>query len=112
MLLAFPAVFTLVLTLVAAVLLISELLRPDLIALIVMVILGLAGIVSPPGNFFWFQRIGGDNPSGDFDHFRRSPSDRRQSLAWKIDVWAEPSIRISPGTDNHAGFCPDISVYE
>jgi len=47
MVLNFSAIFTLILTLVAAILLISELLRPDLIALIVMVILGLVGTVSP-----------------------------------------------------------------
>jgi di/tricarboxylate transporter len=51
----YPAIFTLILTLVAAVLLISELLRPDLIALIVMVILGLAGIVSPQDTFSGFS---------------------------------------------------------
>ncbi len=51
----YPAIFTLILTLVAAVLLISELLRPDLIALIVMVILGLTGIVSPQDTFSGFS---------------------------------------------------------
>ena len=55
MVITYPAIFTLILTLVAAVLLISELLRPDLIALIVMVILGLAGIVSPQDTFSGFS---------------------------------------------------------
>jgi len=55
MVITYPAIFTLILTLVAAVLLISELLRPDLIALIVMVILGLVGIVSPQDTFSGFS---------------------------------------------------------
>src|SRR5664279_2818401 len=55
MVMNFPAIFTLVLTLVAAILLISEQLRPDLIALIVMVILGLVGIVSPTETFSGFS---------------------------------------------------------
>ncbi len=55
MVLTLPAIFTLVLTLVAAVLLISELIRPDLLALIVMVILGLVGIVSPQDTFSGFS---------------------------------------------------------
>jgi len=55
MVLNFSAIFTLILTLVAAILLISELLRPDLIALIVMVILGLVGIVSPTETFSGFS---------------------------------------------------------
>ncbi len=52
---SWPAIFTLILTLVGAVLLISEALRPDLIALIIMVILGLAGIVSPQETFSGFS---------------------------------------------------------
>ncbi len=55
MVITYPAIFTLILTLVAAVLLISELLRPDLVALIVMVLLGLVGIVSPQDTFSGFS---------------------------------------------------------
>jgi di/tricarboxylate transporter len=55
MVITYPAIFTLILTLVAAILLISELLRPDLVALIVMVILGLVGIVSPQDTFSGFS---------------------------------------------------------
>jgi len=53
--LSLPAIFTLVVTLVAAVLLISEQVRPDLLALVVMVILGLVGIVSPQDTFSGFS---------------------------------------------------------
>ena len=53
--LTLPAIFALILTVVAAVLLISELIRPDLLALIVMVILGLVGIVSPQDTFSGFS---------------------------------------------------------
>lgn len=42
----FPAIFRFILLVAAAALLISEKLRPDLIALTVMVVLGLTGIVS------------------------------------------------------------------
>ena len=49
------ALFTLLLTVSAAVLLISELLRPDLIALVVMVILSLVGIVNPQETFAGFS---------------------------------------------------------
>jgi di/tricarboxylate transporter len=48
------AIFTLCLLIVAAVLLVSEKLRPDLIALSVLVILGLTGIVNQPQIFSGF----------------------------------------------------------
>jgi len=48
------AIFTLILTLVAAGLLITEKIRPDLVALLVLVSLGLSGIVSPDELFSGF----------------------------------------------------------
>lgn len=50
----FSAIFTLILLVAAAALLISEKLRPDLIALTVMVVLGLTGIVSQQQAFSGF----------------------------------------------------------
>jgi di/tricarboxylate transporter len=50
-----PALFVLVITLVAAALLISEKLRPDLVALLVLVVLGLSGLVTPPETFAGFS---------------------------------------------------------
>jgi di/tricarboxylate transporter len=50
----FSAWFTLALTVLAAVLLISERVRPDLVALVVMIILGLVGFVSPKEIFSGF----------------------------------------------------------
>jgi di/tricarboxylate transporter len=49
------ALFTLILTLAAAVLLISERLRPDLIALFILIVLGLAGITTPQETFAGFS---------------------------------------------------------
>jgi di/tricarboxylate transporter len=49
------ALFVLVITLVAAALLISEKLRPDLVALLVLVVLGLSGLVTPPETFAGFS---------------------------------------------------------
>lgn len=46
--------FILALTILAAVILVSERLRPDLVALLVMVILGLSGITSPEQTFAGF----------------------------------------------------------
>jgi len=42
-----PAVFTLVITVLATTLLVSNWLRPDLVALLVLVLLGIGGLVSP-----------------------------------------------------------------
>ncbi len=50
----FPALFTLIVTLVAAVLLISEKLRPDLAALLVLAALGISGVVTPAETFAGF----------------------------------------------------------
>jgi len=52
---AFTTIFTLLVTLIAGGLLISERLRPDLIALMVMVVLGLSGIVTPKEVFSGFS---------------------------------------------------------
>jgi len=51
---AFPALFTLIVTLIAAVLLITEKLRPDLAALLVLAALGLSGVVTPAETFAGF----------------------------------------------------------
>ena len=51
---SFAAIFTLILLIAAAILLVSEILRPDLIALAVMVILGLTGIVTQQQAFSGF----------------------------------------------------------
>ena len=51
---SFAAIFTLILLVAAAVLLVSDKLRPDLIALSVMVILGLSGIVTQTQVFSGF----------------------------------------------------------
>ncbi len=48
------AIFTLFLTIFAAAILVSERLRPDLIALLIMVTLGLSGITSPEQTFAGF----------------------------------------------------------
>ncbi len=45
-----PLVFTLVILIVAVVLLLSERLRADLVALLVVVALGIAGILTPLGH--------------------------------------------------------------
>jgi len=50
-----PAVFTLIIALVAAILLLSERLRPDVIALLVLVVLGLSRIVTPEEAFAGFS---------------------------------------------------------
>jgi di/tricarboxylate transporter len=49
------AFFTLLLTMAASFMLITEMLRPDLVALIVMVLLGLFGIVTPQETFAGFS---------------------------------------------------------
>lgn len=51
----FPALFVLIITLVAAILLISERLRPDLVALLVLVVLGLSGLATPAQTFAGFS---------------------------------------------------------
>jgi di/tricarboxylate transporter len=51
----FPAFFVFVITLIAAVLLITEKLRPDLVALSMLVILGLSGLVTPAQTFAGFS---------------------------------------------------------
>ena len=50
-----PALFVLAITLIAATLLITERLRPDLVALLVLVVLGLSGLVTPPETFAGFS---------------------------------------------------------
>jgi len=50
-----PALLTLLITIIAAILLISEKLRPDLVALMVMVALGLTGLVSAEQAFSGFS---------------------------------------------------------
>ncbi len=50
----FSALFVLLLTLAAAILLVSERLRPDLIALGILVVLGISGIVTPAEAFSGF----------------------------------------------------------
>ncbi len=50
-----PALLTLIITIIAAILLISEKLRPDLVALMVMVALGLTGLVSAEQAFSGFS---------------------------------------------------------
>ena len=50
-----PALLTLLITISAAVLLISEKLRPDLVALMVMVALGLTGLVPADQAFSGFS---------------------------------------------------------
>lgn len=49
------ALSTLLITIIAAILLVSERLRPDLIALIVLVTLGLSGLVKPNEAFAGFS---------------------------------------------------------
>ena len=49
------ALFTLIVTIIAAVLLISEILRPDLVALLVLIALGLSGTVDPQKVFAGFS---------------------------------------------------------
>jgi di/tricarboxylate transporter len=51
----FPTLLTLFVTLIAAVLLVSERLRPDLIALMVLVTLGISGVVTPTEAFAGFS---------------------------------------------------------
>ncbi|MEJ5314163.1 MULTISPECIES: SLC13 family permease [Anaerolinea] len=51
----FPAFFTLVVMILAAALFISERVRPDLVALIVLVFLGIGGIVTPQEAFAGFS---------------------------------------------------------
>jgi len=50
-----PALFVFTITLVAAVLLITERLRPDLVALLVLVVLGLSRLVTPAQTFAGFS---------------------------------------------------------
>jgi di/tricarboxylate transporter len=50
-----PALFILAITLIAAVLLITEKLRPDLVALSMLVVLGLSGLVTPTQTFAGFS---------------------------------------------------------
>ncbi len=49
------ALFTLIITIIAAVLLIFEILRPDLVALLVLIALGLSGTVDPQKVFAGFS---------------------------------------------------------
>ncbi|NTV36864.1 MAG: SLC13 family permease, partial [Anaerolineaceae bacterium] len=50
-----PQIITLVLTLAAAVALVTELLRPDLVALVVMIVLGITSVVTPEQTFAGFS---------------------------------------------------------
>ena len=51
------ALFTLIVTIIAAVLLITEVLRPDLVALLVLIALGLSGTVDPQKVFAGFSGV-------------------------------------------------------
>ncbi len=55
MIINFPAIVSLTITIVAAALLISERLRPDLIALLVLIVLGLTRTVTPTETFAGFS---------------------------------------------------------
>lgn len=52
-----PALLVLIITLVAALLLISSRLRPDLIALVLLVVLGISGLTSPTETFAGFSGV-------------------------------------------------------
>ncbi len=104
--------FVLVLTILAAVILVSERLRPDLVALLVMVILGLSGGYLTRTNIRRFRRLGGDDYLGNFHHLRKSAPDRGHVLAGNNHVSHIGAKRMAAYPDGHTIFRVSITIYE